>query len=40
MGFGWQSDAYNKFSGNSHFATDAAPPNMHGMMNHLDVKPK
>jgi len=39
MDFGWQTDGYNKFIGNSHYALDTPSTNMHGMPNHLNPKP-
>jgi hypothetical protein len=40
MDFEWQSNVYNKFIGNSHYALDGPAIGMHGMTSHLDAKPK
>jgi hypothetical protein len=40
MDFGWQSNVYNEFTDNSHYALDGPGTGMHGMTSHLDAKPK
>lgn len=39
MDFGWQSDVYHKFTGNSQYALDASNKSVH-VPNDLDMKPK
>lgn len=40
MGYGWQSDVYNKFISNSHYALNASNTNVHVTPYQLDVEPK